>query len=222
MSTINLSYSSVTKKIIMALAGLFLISFLVVHLSINLLMLLNDGGALFTEAVHFMTTNPLIKVFEIVLFGGFLIHILIGIIIQVYNWMARPNRYKVEGFSHTSFFSKYMIHTGAIVFVFLIIHFSNFYFVKLGLVEPPAGVKPHEFYTMAQLLFSSDLYSILYIILMVFLGFHLQHAFQSAFQTLGLTHSKYTPVIKAIGTIYSIVVPAGFAIIPLYFLFFVK
>ena len=125
MSTINLSYSSVTKKIIMALAGLFLISFLVVHLSINLLMLLNDGGALFTEAVHFMTTNPLIKVFEIVLFGGFLIHILVGIIIQVYNWMARPNRYKVEGFSHTSFFSKYMIHTGAIVFVFLIIHFCK-------------------------------------------------------------------------------------------------
>lgn len=220
MSIMNLTYSSVTKKVVMALAGLFLISFLVVHLSINLLMLRNDGGVLFTEAVHFMTTNPLIKVFEVVLFGGFFIHILFGIILQVYNWIARPNRYKVEGFSHTSFFSKYMIHTGAIIFIFLVIHFSNFYFVKLGFVDPPVGVGRHDFYMMAQLLFSSDFYSILYIVLMVFLGFHLQHAFQSAFQTLGLTHSKYTPVIKAIGTLYAIAVPAGFAIIPVYFMFF--
>jgi succinate dehydrogenase / fumarate reductase, cytochrome b subunit len=220
MSTMNLSYSSVTKKVVMALAGLFLISFLVVHLSINLLMLRSDGGVLFTEAVHFMTTNPLIKIFEVVLFGGFFIHIIFGIILQVVNWMARPNRYKVEGFSHTSFFSKYMIHTGAIIFIFLAIHFTNFYFVKLGFVDPPAGVGRHDFYMMAQLLFSSDFYSILYIVLMVFLGFHLQHAFQSAFQTLGLTHSKYTPVIKAIGTLYAIAVPAGFAIIPVYFMFF--
>jgi succinate dehydrogenase / fumarate reductase cytochrome b subunit len=216
----NLSYSSVTKKVIVALAGLFLISFLVVHLSINLLMLVNDGGILFSEGVHFMTTNPVIKVFEVVLFGGFFIHILFAVILQIYNWIARPNRYKVEGFSHTSFFSKYMIHTGAIIFIFLAIHFTNFYFVKLELVEPPAGVGRHDFYMMARLLFSSDFYSVVYIVLMVFLGFHLQHAFQSAFQTLGLTHSKYTPVIKAIGTIYSVVVPAGFALIPVYFMFF--
>jgi succinate dehydrogenase / fumarate reductase, cytochrome b subunit len=222
MSTMNLLYSSVTKKVVMALAGLFLISFLVVHLSINLLMLRNDGGALFSEAVHFMTTNIVIKVFEVVLFGGFFIHILFGVILQIINWMARPNRYKVEGFSHTSFFSKYMIHTGAIVFIFLTIHFTNFYFVKLGLVEPPVGIGRHDFYMMARLLFSSDFYSVLYIVLMAFLGFHLQHAFQSAFQTLGLTHGKYTPFIKALGTIYSIAVPAGFAFIPVYFLFFVK
>jgi succinate dehydrogenase / fumarate reductase, cytochrome b subunit len=220
MGTGTFIYSSVTKKIVMAVAGLFLISFLMVHLSINLLMLRSDGGALFSEAVHFMTTNIVIKVFEIVLFGGFLIHIIFGIILQVYNWIARPHRYKVEGFSHMSFFSKYMIHTGAIILVFLTIHFTNFYFIKLGLVDPPVGVGRHDFYTRAQLLFSSDFYAVLYIVLMVFLGFHLQHAFQSAFQTLGLTHSKYTPVIKALGTLYAIVVPAGFALIPVYFMFF--
>lgn len=220
MSTKAFIYSSVTKKIVMAVAGLFLISFLMVHLGINLLMLRSDNGAMFMEAVHFMTTNPLIKIFEVVLFGGFAIHIIFGVILQIYNWIARPNRYKVEGFSQTSFFSKYMIHTGAIIFIFLSIHFTNFYFVKLGLVDPPAGVKPHDFYTMAQLLFASDFYSVLYIVLMVFLGFHLQHAFQSAFQTLGLVHGKYTPFIKAVGTFYAIVVPAGFAVIPVYFMFF--
>jgi succinate dehydrogenase / fumarate reductase cytochrome b subunit len=203
----------------MALAGLFLITFLLVHLGINLLLMCNDEGAAFMVAVDFMATNPLIKVMEIFLMGGFAIHILIGVIIQIQNWLARPVRYKVEGYSHLSFFSKYMIHTGAIIFVFLCIHFINFYFVKLGFVSPPEGIGQHDFYQMATLLFADKFYAILYVILMVFLGFHLHHAFQSAFQTLGLNHTKYTPVIKALGTIYAIVVPLGFASIPLFFMF---
>lgn len=219
MNSLALFYSSITKKVILALAGLFLISFLVVHLVINLLILSSDGGVAYGVAVHFMATNPLIKIMEVFLFGGFIIHIILGVIIQVYNWMARPVRYKVEGYSHTSFFSKYMIHTGAIIFVFLLVHFFNFYFVKIGLVDPPAGLGREDFYQMAVLIFSNRFYSILYIILMVFLAFHLNHAFQSAFQTLGLNHSKYTPFIKLVGTIYSILVPLGFALIPAYFLF---
>lgn len=202
----------------MALAGLFLITFLVIHLSINLLLLKNDGGAAYTQAVHFMTTNLLIKIMEIFLFGGFLLHMLLGIIIQIKNWMARPVRYKVEGYSHTSFFSKYMIHTGAIIFVFLLIHFTNFYFVKLDWVSPPPGVDKHDFYQMAGILFSNTWYSIMYIVFMIFLGFHLHHAFQSAFQTLGLNHTKYTPVIKFIGNVYAIVVALGFITIPVFYL----
>lgn len=214
-----LSYSSITKKVVMALAGLFLITFLVIHLAINLLLLCSDEGKAYTVAVEFMTTNPLIKIMEIFLFGGFAIHILIGVIIQIQNWMARPVRYKVEGYSHLSFFSKYMIHTGAIIFIFLCLHFFNFYFVKLGWVSPPEGVGQHDFYQMATLLFANKFYAILYVVLMIFLGFHLHHAFQSAFQTLGLNHTKYTPFIKAVGTLYSIVVPLGFASIPLFFMF---
>lgn len=202
----------------MALAGLFLITFLVMHLSINLLLLKNDDGAAYGQAVHFMTTNPLIKIMEIFLFGGFLLHIILGIIIQIKNWMARPVRYKVEGYSHTSFFSKYMIHTGAIIFLFLLIHFFNFYFVKLEWVSPPPGVDKHDFYQMAGILFSNTWYSIMYIIFMIFLGFHLHHAFQSAFQTLGLDHTKYTPVIKFLGNLYAIVVALGFISIPVFYL----
>jgi succinate dehydrogenase / fumarate reductase cytochrome b subunit len=214
-----LRYSSITKKVVLALAGLFLIVFLVLHLAINLLLLANDGGLAYTEAVGFMTTNPLIKFMEIFLFGGFALHIILGITLQIQNWMARPVRYKVEGYSHLSFFSKYMIHTGAIIFVFLCVHFFNFYFVKLGWVSPPEGVGQHDFYQMATLLFSDKFYAILYVVLMIFLGFHLHHAFQSAFQTLGLNHTKYTPVVKVIGTIYSIAIPLGFASIPLFFIF---
>lgn len=219
MANTLLTYSSITKKVVMALAGLFLISFLVIHLAINLLLLCDDGGVAYSEAVEFMTTNPLIKIMEIFLFGGFAIHIVIGVILQIQNWMARPVRYKVEGYSHLSFFSKYMIHTGAIIFLFLCIHFFNFYFVKLGWVSPPEGIGQHDFYQMATLLFANKFYAILYVVLMIFLGFHLHHAFQSAFQTLGLNHTKYTPVIKVVSTIYAIVVPLGFACIPLFFIF---
>jgi succinate dehydrogenase / fumarate reductase cytochrome b subunit len=213
--------SSIGKKLLMSLAGLFLCTFLLVHLGINILLLRSDGGEAFKAGVEFMTTNPLIKIMEIVLFGGFLIHIIWGCILQVQNWMARPDRYAVTNYSQTSFFSKYMIHTGAIIFAFLILHFMNFYFVKLGLVAVPEGAEgKHDFYHMAINLFSHKGYSIVYIGFMFFLSFHLNHAFQSAFQTLGINHKKYSPAIKVIGLLYSIVIPAGFAAIPLYFMFF--
>ena len=206
----------------MSLAGLFLCTFLLVHLGINLLLLLPDGGAAFSEAVEFMG-SPLIRVLEVVLMAGFLIHIIWGVILQVQNWMARPGGYAVTNNSQTSFFSKYMIHTGAIIFAFLAIHFVNFYFVKLGIVPVPAGAEgKHDFYHMAIMLFSQPVYSYIYIGFMIFLSFHLMHAFQSAFQTLGLNHKKYTPAIKFIGILYAIIIPLGFAIIPVYFMFFFK
>lgn len=222
----NFFTSSLGKKLIMSLAGLFLCAFLVVHLGINLLLLSSDKGEAFRIGVEFMTTNILIKIMEIFLFGGFLLHIIYGVILQIRNWIARPSGYAVSNNSQTSFFSKYMIHTGGIIFVFLIIHLANFYFVKLGLTSAPEGTNalegPHDFYNMAINLFSTPGYSIFYVVCMVFLSFHLLHAFQSAFQTIGINHKKYSPIIKWVGNIYAIAIPAGFAIIPLYFLFFYR
>ena len=102
-----LIYSSLSKKYIMALAGLFLMTFLVIHLAINLCLLRDDGGEWFNAAAHFMGTNYIIKFFEIFLFAGILIHILMGIILQIKNWMSRPVGYKSRNKSTTSFFSKY-------------------------------------------------------------------------------------------------------------------
>lgn len=222
MATSILTISSITKKIWMAMLGLFLMTFLVVHLGINLCLLRDDGGKWFTDAAHFMGTNYVIKVFEIILFGGFIVHILLGIILQLQNWQSRPVRYAVTNKTVTPLLSKYMIYTGAIVFIFLIIHMMNFYFIKVGLVQSPVATMENgepDFYTTAIWLFEQPLYSILYIILLVVLGFHLNHAFQAAFQTLGLQHKKYTPAITLAGKIYAILVPFGFIIIPLYFLF---
>lgn len=217
-----LVYSSITKKIIMGAFGLFLALFLLVHLTINLLLLAGDGGEMFTAASGFMTTNIFIKIFEYVLFGGFFIHIIIGVIVTLKNWASRPVRYHVINKSHTEFFSKYMIYTGVIILIFLILHFMHFFFIKAGLVQPPAGIEKEGFYEMARLLFQNKLYSIIYIAFFIFLGFHLNHAIMSGFQTLGLNHNKYNQAIKIVSLIYALIVAVGFSIIPFYFMFFYK
>ncbi|MCX6284755.1 MAG: succinate dehydrogenase cytochrome b subunit [Bacteroidetes bacterium] len=219
MSASFLRFSSITKKIWMALLGIFLLIFLVVHLSINLCLLRSDGGRWFNDAAYFMGTNYVVKTFEVVLFAGFLLHILLGIILQVQNWMSRPVRYAVNNKSTTPFLSKYMIWTGGIIFIFLLIHLMNFYAIKLGWVDGPrmAGGEPN-FYQRAIDLFSQPAYSLVYILLFIVLGVHLNHAFQAAFQSLGLNFTKYTKCIERFGVAYSIIVPLGFIIIPIYFL----
>ena len=217
---IMIMFSSITKKVLMALAGLFLVTFLCVHLGINLMLLKDDGGRMFTEAATFMGTNSLIKVFEIVLFAGFLLHIIFGVLVSFQNRAARPIAYTCGNSSDTSFFSKYMFHTGIIVFIFLFLHFIDFYFIKIGLVAPPPGIASHDFYHRTLLLFSTPWYSLLYIISFVFLGIHLNHAMQSAFQTLGWNHSKYTDAVKFIGSAYSVFIVLGFSLVPIYIYLF--
>lgn len=199
--------------------GLFLALFLLVHLTINLLLIAGDNGEMFKVASNFMTTNIAIKIFEYVLFGGFAIHILIGVIVTLKNWASRPVRYHVVNKSHTEFFSKYMIYTGIIILIFLILHFMHFFFIKMGWVQPPAGVDTHDFYQMAILLFQNKVYSFIYIAFFIFLGFHLNHAILSGFQTLGLNHNKYNKVIKVVSTAYASIISVGFSIIPIYFMF---
>lgn len=221
MQTKILQFASITRKATMGVAGFFLMSFLLVHLVINLLMLKNDGGLAFSEAVSFMTSSVFIKVFEYVLFAAFIIHIAIGIALKISNLKARPVRYAVPQKSDSSFFSKYMIWTGLAVLVFLIIHFMNFYFVKLGIVaKPDVASDVHDFYPMAIELFQNNFYFIIYIVLISSLGLHLYHAFQSFFQTIGFQHNKYFGIIKSIGLIYSLIISVGFNIIPVYFMFF--
>ena len=201
-------FSSISKKFVMALAGLFLITFLPVHLIINL-MLLNSNPEPFTKAASFMATFPLVRIMEIVLFTAILVHVSYGIYLQVSNWLSRPVGYVVSNKSESSFFSRFMIWTGATVLTFLVLHFFNFYFVKIGLVKGD----PEDFYTIAHNLFKIPAYNYIYLACFAILGFHLYHAFSSAFQTLGLNHRIWTPVVKWVALIYSIAIPAGFAFI---------
>ena len=201
-------FSSITKKFVMALAGLFLLTFLPVHLTINLMLLKSEPGP-FNTAAHFMATFPLIKIMEIVLFGAILIHISWGIFLQIQNWLVRPVGYVSNNKSETSFFSRFMIWTGATILTFLVLHWFNFYFIKLGIVKG----NPEDFYSVAHSLFKIPAYDIIYLTCFTLLGFHLYHAFYSAFQTLGLNHRLWTPVIKILAVVYAVILPAGFAFI---------
>ena len=206
---------SIIKKVIMSITGLFLITFLVEHLLGNLLLFKDDGGAAFNEYAKFMSTSPLIRVAEVVLFAGFLFHIIDGIVLTIKNRQARPVKYAVQKSSpDSSWVSRNMGLTGSIILVFLIVHLDSFFLEHRVLGNPTP---------MDELVKSSfDIwwYSLLYVVAMFFLGFHLSHGFSSAFQTLGLRHKSYFSVINKIGIIFSIVIPAAFAAFPIYFYFF--
>lgn len=201
-------FSSISKKFVMALAGLFLLTFLPVHLFINLYLLKSDPEP-FNSAAHFMATFPVIKILEIVLIATILVHIIWGIWLQIQNWLARPVGYVSGSKTETSFFSRFMIWTGATIFSFLILHFFNFFFIKLGFVKGNA----EDFYSVAHNLFKIPAYDYIYLTCFTLLGFHLYHAFYSAFQTLGLNHRIWSPVVRIVALIYSIVIPLSFAFI---------
>ena len=217
----SVKYPSITKKIWMSLMGLFLMVFLVVHLSINLLLLVDPSRELYNTAAHFMGTNPFIQTFQWVLFLGFTIHIILGFVLQIQNWIARPKGYKIKAKSEESFFSKYMIHTGIIILIFLGIHFVNFFFrVKIFHTVPDYilnGVNTgmEDMGIVVVKLFQSPSYVIGYVIALIILGFHLDHGFQSAWQSIGVNNSKYTPFIKGFGHLYAIFIPLGYIAIPL-------
>jgi succinate dehydrogenase / fumarate reductase, cytochrome b subunit len=218
MSSSFLRFSSITKKIWMALLGIFLMMFLVVHLSINLCLLKSDP-TWFNDAAYFMGTNYVIKVFEVILFGGFFLHILLGIFLQIRNWMSRPVRYHVNSKTYTPFLSKYMIYTGGLILLFLVLHLLDFYSIKLGLKDSPVPNLPNghpDFYTLAHQLFAMPYYFTLYICFFIILGFHLYHAFRAAFQSLGLDHKTYTGFIVNFGIVYSILIPTGYILIPFF------
>jgi len=192
----------------MALAGVFLLLFLPVHLIINL-MLLQDNGESFNKAAQFMATFPLIKIIEILLITAILVHVSYGIYLQIMNWLSRPVGYAGGSGTDTAFFSRFMIWTGSSVLIFLILHFFNFYFIRLGLVPGD----PDDFYTVAHNLFKIPEYNYIYLVCFTLLGLHLFHAITSASQTLGLNHRIWTPVVRIVAWIYAIIIPLGFAFI---------
>ena len=197
----------------MGLSGLFLCSFLVVHLFINLFLFKQDGGATFDVYGEFMATYPLIRPLEWILFGGFLLHAFVGIWLWITNRQARPERYAVNRASENSTLaSRIGFITGAFVLVFLVVHVNTF-FVKSRFF--PDGRTMYEIVVQA---FQSPVYVGFYVVALVFLAYHLRHGFQSAFQTLGIRFEKYQPLIDAVGVVFWLLIPLAFAALPLYFL----
>ncbi len=213
--------STLGRKVLVAVTGLFLISFLVVHLVGNLQLFNDDGGNAFNVYSHFMGNNPVIRVMEIVLVIGFLLHIYEALVLTRRNQKVRKVAYAYNRPQDTSHWSsRNMGLLGTVILVFLIIHLWNFFVpARFGGLDGVVvdDVEYHNIYSRVVESFQIWWYVLIYVLAQIALGYHLYHGFQSAFQTLGLNHKKYTPAIKMFGTIFSIVVPAAFASMPLYF-----
>ena len=224
----NFITSSIGRKIIMSLTGLFLISFLLIHLIGNLQLLEADGGESFNIYAYFMTHNPVIKTVSYLLYASILVHAFQGWALWRKNRKARGGqRYAVKvtrAVGTNSFAASSMGWLGTIIFIFIVIHMYQFWLqMKLGHTGMAVydGKEVKDLYTLVAAAYTNLGYVIFYVVSMVVIAYHLLHGFQSAFQTLGLNHRKYTPLIKTVGRLYAVLVPLGFAIIPLY-MYFVK
>lgn len=127
--------SSITKKLVVALFGAFLLLFLLFHMCANLCVLRNDEGAWYSAFCHFMGTNIFVKIFEVVLLACFALHIVLALWLQVENKKARPVGYQKPSKTRTAKGSKLMMLTGILILAFLVMHFCQFYFVKIGWIE---------------------------------------------------------------------------------------
>ncbi len=208
--------SSVGKKIIMGLSGLFLCTFLVVHCGINLLLFKSDGGQLYNEVSEFMSSNIIIRTVEIVLFVGIVAHLFSGVVVWIKNWMSRPVRYSVYRLKDNAPLSSrrpMLTASASLVGFFLVIHLQTFWIPNRFWAKPPESN-----YDLVAAAFSDPVYGIFYIVALLFLAFHLKHGFQSGFQTLGLSTSKYKWLIDAVAVIFWLIIPLAFAAMPVYFL----
>ncbi len=204
----------------MALTGLFLILFLIVHLLGNLQLLKDDGGQAFNVYSHFMAHNGLIQLISKLNFFFILLHAFVSYTLYVRNKKARPVGYKVNGAAaNSSWSSRSMTLLGTLIFIFLLVHLQGFWYAfKFGSSIPTVtidGVEMHDAYKWVAEAYANPLISGFYVFSMIVLAFHLWHGFSSAFQSLGLNHVKYTGFIKALGYAYAIIVPGLFAIIPI-------
>jgi succinate dehydrogenase / fumarate reductase, cytochrome b subunit len=218
--------ASIGRKFLMSITGLFLLVFIVVHLTVNILLIFDDSGDLFNQAAHFMATNPAVRLMEPLLGIGFLIHIIWSFIISWENWRARPVKYKKQDLSNaSSWSSRNMLIIGFLVLIFLVIHIYDFYW-KMKVTGSPLldyvvinGVDMKNSYALVTARFIDDwIFSLLYIAGGVLLGLHVIHGFWSSFQTLGLNNKIWMARLQLLSRIYAIVVAVGFSVIPLYFL----
>lgn len=209
--------SSIGKKWVMALTGIFLILFLIIHIALNACIWAMDGGKMFTEGAHFMGGTVVPRILEIGLFAGFLIHIIQGLMLAFQNKAKRKKGYAVPmGNKGSTWYSRSMGLLGTIILLFLIIHIAHFWLPNRSHQGFLLGEEINLFERMQEV-FKEEWVVIVYVLGCISLGWHLLHGFQSAFRTLGVTNKKYLSFLNALGAGFSIIVTIGFAMMPISF-----
>ncbi len=221
----NYLTSSIGRKLTMSLTGLFLILFLVVHLLGNFQLLHDDEGEAFNKYTYFMTHFPLIKMISYGLYFFIIVHTIQGLSLWAANRKAKGQTYAVSTRPPgVAWASSNMALLGTLILAFLIIHMAQFWGqMHFGDIATKAysdfqnGEPIKDLYVLVSDAFKNPLIIAIYVIGQIVLAFHLWHGFQSAFQTLGVNHPKYSPFIQLVGKAYAILIPFGFAIIPIVF-----
>jgi len=222
--------SSIGKKFFMSMTGLFLVVFLLVHLTANLALLL--GADAFNIVSHFMGTNPIIQVMQPILAIGFIVHIIYASILTLQNQKARgtDSYSKVVNSHQSSWASKNMYILGGLILSFLVLHIINLFW-KLKVTGSPLlneisvdGEMMENAYALVVGLFQDPqlgiVYSIVYALSSIALGFHLTHGFWSAFQTIGMSNDIWRKRWTVLGYMFAFAVGGGFAIIPIFLMLF--
>jgi len=199
--------SSVGKKLMMAVTGLFFCLFLVLHLAGNLTLYM--GKDVFNSyAEHLHSLGPLVTVAEWGLLIFAVVHVSTGLFLFYQNFKARPQRYAVnKRAGGRTLGSATMPYTGVVLLLFVFYHLFNFHFVD----------KTHT--TIFQIVsnaFAQPSYVLIYTFAMIIAAVHVSHGFWSAFQTLGANHPKYTPFLRGVSLVFSLIVGIGFGFIPIY------
>jgi len=195
--------SSVGKKLMMAVTGLLFCVFLVLHLAGNLTIYMGKD-AFNSYAEHLHSLGPLLSLAEWGLLIFAVIHISMGLLLFYQNFKARPERYAVnKRAGGRTLGSATMPYTGVILLLFVIYHLFNFHFVD----------KTHT--TIFQIVsnaFAQPSYVLIYTVAMIIAAVHVSHGFWSAFQTLGANHPKYTPFLRGLSLVFSLIVGIGFGL----------
>jgi len=214
--------STIGKKFWVSLTGIFLMLFLAIHLTANLMLIFDDTCELFNRVVHFMGTNPVIRIMEPILAIGFLVHIFLTSILTLRNQTTRKQGYKKQKLGNaSSWASRNMYILGTVILAFLIIHILNYWW-KFKFCEMPTtsygGQEMEDGYMVVSSLLQIWWYDIIYIIGFIALSYQISHGFWSAFQTLGWSDDKSRKIWTVLAYLYAIIIGVGFSIIPIYFL----
>ncbi len=201
----------------MGLTGIFLILFLIIHVSLNATIWANDGGKMFTAGAHFMGSTIVPRILEVGLIAGFLLHIIQGLMLEFQNRSKRKKGYAVVmGNKGSKWYSRSMGLLGTLVLFFLIIHVSHFWIPNRTSQGWLLG-EEIDLYEKMKTVFQNVWVVIFYIAGCISLAWHLVHGFQSAFRTIGVSNEKYLHMLNVIGVGFSVIVPLAFALMPLSF-----
>ena len=203
----------------MALSAFFLMFFLIIHLAVNITSLFSED--IFNELSHFMGTNPLVQfALQPVLIVGVVFHFVMGFVLEIQNRKARVVSYaRNNGSANSTWMSRNMIVSGAVILAFLVLHFIDFWIPEMNvkyIQGDMSGMHNGEFRYFHELVhkFENPLRVGAYVMSFVLLALHLLHGFNSAFQSMGITAGR-KKCMKRFGAIYSIVIPLGFIVIAL-------